>query len=77
MATNKETGLRASQVFNERVNHLRDGLQMMGLTDRAFYTTIYAWFGIWCCAAVFVATCGNDARNMLQESGSEGERKMM
>merc|ERR1719487_770404 len=28
----------------------------MGLTDRVFYTTIYVWFGMWCCAAVFVAT---------------------
>ena len=43
-------------VFNERVTHLRDGLQMMGLTDAAFYATIYVWYGLWCCFPAILGT---------------------
>ena len=28
---------------------------MMGLTDGAFYASIYVWFAVWCCAAVFIS----------------------
>merc|ERR1719386_618603 len=34
-------------LLRERVAHLRDGLQMMGLTDGAFYLSAYIFFMLW------------------------------
>jgi ABC-type multidrug transport system ATPase subunit len=37
----------AVTVFRERITHIRDGLQMMGLTDMGYYLAVYCFFGTW------------------------------
>merc|ERR1719506_1596617 len=37
----------ASTVFRERVTYIRDGLQMMGLSDKGYYASVFAFFKLW------------------------------
>ena len=37
----------AMTVFRERINHIRDGLQMMGLSDMGYYLAVFAFYGTW------------------------------
>jgi ABC-type multidrug transport system ATPase subunit len=37
----------ASTIFRERTQHIRDGLQMMGLTDKGYYLSVFSFFAAW------------------------------
>jgi hypothetical protein len=45
----------ASTVFRERVQNIRDGLQMMGLTDKGYYLSVWVFFGLWTIVPTVVA----------------------
>jgi hypothetical protein len=46
----------ASTVFRERIQHIREGLQMMGLTDRAYYLSVLSFYLMWIVVPTILCT---------------------
>jgi ABC-type multidrug transport system ATPase subunit len=47
----------ALTVFRERILHIRDGLQMMGLPDSGYYLSVFVFYGSW----IMIPTIGAGA----------------